>query len=140
MTDEVRPAPGETAPGSVEPDPPASPSPEPEGAAPRPVDYDPPWREARRRVRAAWSQGGIPTRVTLIVGGVAAIGLLGAFLFGLWHVVVGGFVKGNWDAAGFGFALASVTGVLLWIVASIARRLLPPAPPGGGGVTPEALP
>ena len=54
-------------------------------------------------------------------------GLLGAFLFGLWHVVVGGFVNGNWNAAGFGFALAGVTGVLLWIEASIARRLLPPA-------------
>jgi hypothetical protein len=92
-----------------------------------PVDYDPPWREARRRVGAAWSRGGIGTRATLVVGGVVAAGLLGAFLFGLWHVVVGGLVRGNAEAAGFGFALAGVTGVLLWIGASIARRVLPPA-------------
>jgi len=63
----------------------------------------------------------------LVIGGVVAAGLLGAFLFGLWHVAVGGLVRGNWNAAGFGFALASVTGVLLWIEASVARRLLPPA-------------
>ena len=56
-----------------------------------------------------------------------AAALLGAFLFGLWHVVVGGFLKGNWNAAGFGFALASVAGVLLWIEAAVARRLLPSA-------------
>ena len=39
---------------------------------------------------------------------------------------MGGFLKGNWDAGGFGIALASVAGVLLWIEAAIARRLLPP--------------
>ena len=57
--------------------------------------------------------------------GALAAALLGAFLFGLWHVVVGGFLKGNWNAGGFGIALASVAGVLLWIEAAIARRLLP---------------
>jgi hypothetical protein len=69
----------------------------------------------------------VRTRVVLVVGGVVAAGLLGAFLFGLWHVAVGGLVRDNWNAAGFGFALASVSGVLLWIEASVARRLLPPA-------------
>ena len=90
-----------------------------------PVDYDPPWREARRRVAAAWTRGGIAIRVVLVLAVALAVVLLGAFLFGLWHVVVGGFLKGNWDAGGFGIALASVAGVLLWIEAAIARRLLP---------------
>ncbi len=93
--------------------------------APRPVDYEPPWREARRRVGLAWSRGGAMTRVALAAAGVIAAGLLAAFLFGVWHVVVGGFVRGNWNAGGFGFALAGVAGVLLWIEAAIARRLLP---------------
>jgi len=75
-------------------------------------------------------RGGPATRVALAIGAAIAAALLGAFLFGLWHVVVGGFVNGNWNAAGFGFALAGVTGVLLWIEASIARRLLPPTKAG----------
>jgi hypothetical protein len=104
------------------------------------VDYEPPWREARRRVTAAWGRGGIATRIALAVGAAAAAALLGGFLFGLWHVVVGGFLRGNWNAAGFGFALAGVTGVLLWIEASIARRLLPPAAPGRGDRDPGSLP
>jgi hypothetical protein len=114
------------------------------GPPPAPVDYEPPWREARRRVTLSWARGGPGTRVALAMAGVIAAGLLGAFLFGLWHVVVGGFVMGNWNAGGFGFALAGVTGVLLWIDASIARRLLPPtgrgrsAGPGTTGVAPEA--
>ena len=92
-----------------------------------PVDYEPPWREARRRVARAWARGGIGTRVALGLAVVLAAALLGAFVFGLWHVVVGGFMKGNWNAGGFGIALASVAGVLLWIEAAIARRLLPSA-------------
>ena len=88
--------------------------------------YEPPWREARGRIAGAWARGGPGKRVVLAIAGLLAAGLLGAFLFGLWHVVVGGFLKGNWNAGGFGIALASVAGVLLWIEASIARRLLPP--------------
>jgi len=92
---------------------------------PGPAAYEPPWRDARRRVASAWAAGGAGVRLALAVGGFVAAALLGAFLFGLWHVVVGGFLKGNWNAGGFGFALASVAGVLLWIEAAIARRLLP---------------
>jgi hypothetical protein len=70
-----------------------------------------------------------------------ALALLGAFLFGLVHVVVGGFVKGNWKAGGFGIALMSVTGVLLWIEAAIARRVLPgSAGPADGSEARSARP
>ena len=82
---------------------------------------------------AAWADGGPGTRGVVAAAAILAAGLLGAFLFGLWHVVVGGFLKGNWNAGGFGIALASVTGVMLWIEAAIARRLLPPAPDAGSG-------
>jgi len=126
MTDEGRPAADELADRTPEPEAAASPVYD-EAAGPRPVDYEPPWREARRRVATAWAQGRTLTRIVLGIAIVIAAGLLGAFLFGLWHVVVGGFINGNWNAAGFGFALSGVTGVLLWIEASIARRLLPPA-------------
>lgn len=108
---------------------PAQEAPAPAGEEPSPatshVDYEPPWREARSRIAKAWSRGGTPTRLALGLAIVVAAGLLGAFLFGLWHVVVGGFVNGNWNAAGFGFALASVAGALLWMEAAIVRRLLP---------------
>ena len=120
-------------PGGAEPPAAASPTegPGPPDSRPAAADFEPPWREARRRVAAAWARGGVPARIALAAAGVVAAGLLGAFLFGLWHVV-GGFVKGNWNAAGFGFALSSVTGVLLWVEASIARRLLPPGGPRVG--------
>jgi hypothetical protein len=95
-----------------------------------PGRYEPPWREARRRVAGAWARGRRATRIGLALAGALAAALLGAFVFGLWHVVVGGFLKGNWNAGGFGIALASVAGVLLWIEAAVARRLLPPAPGG----------
>ncbi len=89
--------------------------------------YEPPWRDARALsvISGAWARAGSATRVVLVVAGILAAGLLGAFLFGLWHVVVGGFLNGNWNAGGFGIALASVAGVLLWIEAALARRLLP---------------
>jgi hypothetical protein len=99
--------------------------------------YEPPWREARRRVASAWAGGGAGVRLALAVGGLVAAALLGAFLFGLWHVVVGGFLKGNWKAGGFGFALASVAGILLWIEAATARRLLPAEGRSQSGERPE---
>jgi hypothetical protein len=61
----------------------------------------------------------------MALAGILAAALLCASLFGLWHVVVGGFVKGNWNAGRFGIALAGVAGVLLVIEASVACRLLP---------------
>jgi hypothetical protein len=94
-------------------------------SAERPVNYEPPWREARARITTAWARGGAGSRIALALAVALAVALLGAFLFGLWHVLVGGFVKGNWNAGGFGIALASVAGVLLWIEAAIARRILP---------------
>ena len=77
---------------------------------------------------AAWSSAAASAgRPVLVLAGVLAAALLGAFLFGLWHVVVGGFVKGNWNAGRLRDRLASVAGVLLWIEATLARRVLPRA-------------
>ena len=49
--------------------------------------------------------------------------LAGAFLFGAWHVLFGGFVKGNWRAGGFGVVLALASGALLWADALVILRL-----------------
>ncbi len=97
-----------------------------ERPGPRPGVYEPPWRDARARVPGAWARAGPGRRVALALAALLAAGLLGAFVFGLWHVLVGGLLKGNWNAGGFGIALASVAGVLLWIEAAIAGRVLPP--------------
>jgi len=85
--------------------------------------------DVRGRIAAASARGGGGTRSALALGGVLALALLGAFLFGLWHVGFGGVVKGNWRAGGFGAALAVVSGALLWVEVAAARRLLPPAGP-----------
>jgi hypothetical protein len=74
------------------------------------------------RIRAAWRSAGTGRRIAIAVFGVLALALLGAFLFGAWHVLFGGVVKGNWRAGGFGLALASASGVLLWIDAIALRR------------------
>jgi hypothetical protein len=60
----------------------------------------------------------------MVIGGTIAAVLAGAFLFGAWHVLFGGFVKGNWRAGAFGVALAAVSGALLAGEAALARRLL----------------
>jgi len=39
--------------------------------------------------------------------------VLGAFLFGVWHVIGGGVIRGNWRAGAFGIGLAAVAGALL---------------------------
>lgn len=91
---------------------------------PSPGAYEPPRRDARGRVVGAWARSGPAMRAVLVAAVMVTAALLGAFPFGLWHMVIGGFLKGNRNAGGFGFALASVAGVLLWIEASIARRLL----------------
>ena len=73
---------------------------------------------------AAWSAGSRGRRGAICVGGITAAALAGAFLFGAWHVLFGGFVKGNWRAGAFGVALAAVSGALLAGEAAVARRLL----------------
>jgi hypothetical protein len=73
------------------------------------------------RMRGAWVRTRGPSRAVFAVGVVVGAALLAAFLFGLWHVLVGGLVKGNWRAGGFGIALASACGVLLWIDTAVLR-------------------
>jgi hypothetical protein len=100
---------------------------EPAGAgepAHGPDDRDPPWWGARRWLAAAWRDGGRGRRVALALAGAAGVALLGAFLFGAWHVVVGGLGRGNWSAAAFGFALCGVSGALLWVGTWLTGRLL----------------
>ena len=76
-----------------------------------------------RAVADAWRRAGVPGRIGLAVASVVALALLGAFVFGCWHVVIGGLLKGNWRAGGFGLTLASAAGVVLWIDAIVLRRL-----------------
>ena len=78
----------------------------------------------RQRVLAAWSTGGRGRRAAISLGGVIAAALGGAFLFGAWHILFGGFVAGNWRAGAFGLALAAVAAALLAGEVAIARRLL----------------
>jgi hypothetical protein len=56
-----------------------------------------------------------------------AIACLGAFAFGLWHIVVGGLVNGNPRAAAFGVTLAAVAGGFLLGLALAFRRHRPAA-------------
>lgn len=60
-------------------------------------------------------------RRTLVI--LAAGALVGALLFGLWHVVVGGIVHGNPRAATFGVALTVGAASLLGVTAAVRRRL-----------------
>jgi Zn-dependent protease with chaperone function len=75
----------------------------------------------RARIALAWSSGSRRQRAGLLVSGMLAAGLGGAFLFGAWHVLFGGFVKGNWRAGAFGIALAAVSGIALGIEAAVLR-------------------
>ena len=56
----------------------------------------------------------------------AAIALIGATAFGLWHLIVGGLVNGNARAAGFGLVLALAAGLPLiagaWLVRHARSR------------------
>ncbi len=60
-------------------------------------------------------------REWVLVG--ASVVLAGATLFGLWHLVVGGFVNGNGAAAEFGLALAVLAGALLVVCLTTLRLL-----------------
>ena len=51
------------------------------------------------------------------------LGAVGALLFGLWHVVVGGIVNGNVRAASFGMVLAAVSAGFLLSLWLLTRRL-----------------
>ena len=77
----------------------------------------------------AWGRGDIRTRLVLVLGGLVGAALVGAFLFGAWHVVVGGLVKGNPRAAAFGLGLSAVTGVLLALLAYLGGRTARRGPP-----------
>ena len=80
--------------------------------------------DVRERLASAWASGSRGRRTGIIIGGAIAAALAGAFLFGAWHVLFGGFVKGNWRAGAFGVALAALSGALLAGESALARRLL----------------
>lgn len=104
----------------VAPDPPGRPDRRPDLRPDRPDDIAP--SRLLPRLRARWAGGGLADRAVVAAGIALAAVLLGAFLFGVWHVLVGGVVRGNWRAGGFGIALALVTGALLAIGTGLARR------------------
>jgi hypothetical protein len=78
----------------------------------------------RGRLVVSWSTGSPSRRAAILIGGTLAAALAGAFLFGVWHVLFGGLVKGNWRAGGFGVALAAISMALLAGEAALVRRLL----------------
>ena len=78
----------------------------------------------RREIAAAWSTGSGGRRAAILLVGTLTAAIAGAFLFGAWHVVFGGFVKGNWRAGGFGVVLAAFSAALLAGEAALVRRLL----------------
>jgi len=80
--------------------------------------------DVRERLAVTWASGGRGRRAGIVVAGTIAAVFAGAFLFGAWHVLFGGFVKGNWRAGAFGGALAAVSAALLAGEAALARRLL----------------
>jgi hypothetical protein len=57
-----------------------------------------------------------------VVIAIATVALVGAALFGLWHLVVGGFINGNPRAGTFGLVLAIVAGVPLVLGTWLIRR------------------
>ena len=78
----------------------------------------------RGQLVASWSTGSRGRRAAILLSGITTAALAGAFLFGAWHVLFGGFVKGNWRAGAFGVALATISAALLAGEAAVARRLL----------------
>ena len=55
----------------------------------------------------------VPARPIEVVIVLAAVVLVVATAFGLWHVIVGGLISGNPRAAAFGAGLALVAGMTL---------------------------
>ena len=77
----------------------------------------------------AWGRGDGRTRLVLVLGALVGAVLVGAFLFGVWHVVVGGLMKGNPRAGAFGLGLSAVTGVLLALLGYLGGRTARRGPP-----------
>ena len=50
------------------------------------------------------------------------LALVGAFLFGAWHVLFGWLVKGNPRAGAFGVVLAGVSAAFLGAAVALIRR------------------
>jgi hypothetical protein len=82
---------------------------------------------ARSAVAEAWAGGTARHRAALAIGLAVGAALIGAFLFGAWHVLFGFFVKGNPRAGLFGLVLAAISGSLFALGTAIVRRRLPPA-------------
>jgi hypothetical protein len=76
------------------------------------------------RLWTTWGRTHGTARIALVVGLVVGAALLGGLLFGAWHVLYGGFVKGNWRAGGFGVALALACVILLVADAAALRAVL----------------
>lgn len=74
------------------------------------------------QIASAWSLGSRRQRTGILVSGALAALLVGAFLFGAWHILFGGIVQGNPRAGAFGLALAGASGILLAIEAAVLRR------------------
>lgn len=87
--------------------------------------------ELRGQVADAWATGGFARRAAILAGGTVTLALVGAFLFGAWHVLFGWLVKGNPRAGAFGVALAAASAALLWAEARLLRRGFRHWPPAG---------
>lgn len=79
-------------------------------------------RRTGLRLATSWRRSGTLDRLVIAVVGVLAAALAGAFLFGAWHVLFGGLVRGNPRAAAFGVGLALVSGLALAGIAVVWRR------------------
>jgi hypothetical protein len=89
--------------------------------------------QLRGQVADAWATGGFARRAAILAGGTVTLALVGAFLFGAWHVLFGWLVKGNPRAGAFGVALAAACAALLWLEARLLRRGFQRWPPDGTG-------
>ena len=71
--------------------------------------------------RAGALGGSSPVVVRILVA-IVALALVGATAFGLWHLVVGGFINGNPRAGAFGLVLALTAGLTLLVGAWSVRH------------------
>ena len=85
------------------------------------------WERPRGMTGRSRPLGGSAPGVVRVLVAVAALALLGATAFGLWHLVVGGVINGNPRAGAFGFGLALAAGLTLIAGAWFVRRRSRPA-------------